>query len=51
MSTPGGWRRLFRLGHSQRLVEKEVEDELRFHMEGLVERHVAEGTTDSFGPI
>ncbi|MFC1661005.1 ABC transporter permease, partial [Gemmatimonadota bacterium] len=43
MSSRGGWKRLFRLGHSRQRVDEEVEDELRFHMEGLVDQHMAKG--------
>ena len=46
MSRSHGWKRLFRLGHSRRRVEEEVEDELRFHMEGLVDRHMARGMSE-----
>ena len=46
MSSFGGWKRLFRLGHSRRRVEEEVDDELRFHMEGLVDRYVAGGMSE-----
>ena len=43
MSSLDGWKGLFRLGHSRRRVEEEVDDEVRFHMEGLVERYVEGG--------
>ena len=38
-----GSKRLFRLSEFRRHVEEEVDDELRFHMEGLAERFQAEG--------
>jgi putative ABC transport system permease protein len=42
--TPGqSWKRYFRLGHSRRDMEEEVDDELRAHMEGLVDRYMARG--------
>lgn len=46
MSPLGGWRRFFRLSESTRHREGEVDDELRFHIEGLVERHMAEGMSE-----
>ena len=46
MSPAGGWRRYFRLGHTRQRVEEEVEDELRFHMEGLVDRYRTEGLSE-----
>jgi predicted permease len=42
--TPGPiWKRSFRVGHSRRRVEQEVDDELQAHLEGLVDRYVAGG--------
>lgn len=46
MKGSSGWKRLFRLGHSRKRVEDEVEDELRFHMEDLVERYVKGGMAE-----
>lgn len=43
MNASRGWRRFFRLGHSRRRVEEEVEDELRFHLGELVDRYVEGG--------
>jgi putative ABC transport system permease protein len=43
MKGPGGSKRLFRLSEFRRHVEEEVDDELRFHMEGLAERFRNEG--------
>ena len=43
MSFIRGWKRIFRLGHSRRSVEDEVDDELRFHLEGLADRYVEQG--------
>lgn len=43
MSHDRGWKRLFRIGHSRHRVEEEVADELRFHMEGRVDRYVKSG--------
>jgi putative ABC transport system permease protein len=46
MSGQKGWRRFFRLSESTRGREREVDDELHFHIEGLVEHHVAEGMSE-----
>lgn len=46
MSAFGGWRRFFRLSESTRHREREVDDELHFHIDGLVERHMAEGMSE-----
>jgi putative ABC transport system permease protein len=46
MTSDPSWKRHFRLGHSRRRVEEEVKDELRFHMEGLVDRHMAGGMSE-----
>jgi putative ABC transport system permease protein len=46
MSGQRGWPRFFRLSESTRGREREVDDELHFHIEGLVERHVAEGMSE-----
>lgn len=43
MSAHGGWRRFFRLSESKRHRQREVDDELRFHVDSLVERHVRAG--------
>jgi hypothetical protein len=46
MNPPQSWRRFFRLSESSRHREQEVDDELRFHIEGLVDRHVAQGMSE-----
>ncbi|MFC1575832.1 ADOP family duplicated permease [Gemmatimonadota bacterium] len=46
MSSPDGWKRLFRLSESRRHVEAEVDDELRHHLEGLVERYRSQGMAE-----
>ena len=43
MTRGPGWRRLFRLSHTRPRVEGEVDDELRFHMEGRIDRYVRAG--------
>lgn len=43
MKGPGKSKRLFRLSEFRRHVEEEVDDELRFHMEGLAERFRSQG--------
>jgi predicted permease len=43
MRAPGGWRRFFCLGESWEEVEREVEEELRFHMEELANRFRKKG--------
>ena len=46
MTSDPSWKRHFRLGQSRRRVEEEVDDELRFHMEGLADRHMAAGLSE-----
>ncbi|MCJ7628690.1 MAG: permease prefix domain 1-containing protein, partial [Longimicrobiales bacterium] len=46
MKGPGESKRLFRLGEFRRHVEEEVDDELRFHMEGLAERFRSQGMAE-----
>lgn len=46
MSAFGGWQRFFRLSESPRHRQREVDDELRFHVESLVERHIAQGMSE-----
>jgi putative ABC transport system permease protein len=43
MTRPDGVRRLFRLGDSPRAAERDVDDELRFHLETRVAELVAAG--------
>ncbi|MFG1690742.1 ADOP family duplicated permease [Gemmatimonadota bacterium] len=46
MSAGGGWKRLFRLTESAKHVRDQVDDELLFHVETLLERYLAEGMTE-----
>lgn len=46
MTPTPDWRRLLTLGHTLGQVEKEVEEELRFHQDTLVDRYVREGMSE-----
>ena len=46
MSGSGDWKRLFRVGESREDLEGEVEEELRFHMEGMAERFRDQGMAE-----
>lgn len=41
------WRRLLRLRHGRGRVEAEVEEELRFHQDSLVDRYLKDGMSES----
>jgi putative ABC transport system permease protein len=45
MSEPGRFRRVFRLPSSRSRVERAVDDELHFHIEGRVREFIAQGMT------
>lgn len=46
MTPTPDWRRLLNLGHTRGQVEKDVEEELRFHHDALVDRYVREGMSE-----
>jgi hypothetical protein len=46
MTLTPNWRRLLRLGYTRGQVEKEVEDELQFHQDSLVDRYLREGMSE-----
>jgi len=46
MSGRQGWRRIIRFAFTKRHAEQQVDDELRFHIESLVQRLVAEGMSE-----
>ena len=43
MKGPAGWRRFIRLRETREDVERDVDEELRFHMDGLADRFRREG--------
>jgi len=47
MSLMSGWKRLFRLSESDKHVQAQVDDELRHHLEELLERYRSQGMSET----
>ncbi len=46
MRNPSGWKNFLRLGETVNQLERNIDEELRFHIEGLTEELMAQGMSE-----